>query len=83
MQGYSDIFPKTKTLPTTSAYEKKTGLSLFLKGKISEEKVQILEGQESSNIGSFALADCLIYLSADKGKVEKGEMVEVHLIYNR
>lgn len=83
MQGYSDIFPKTKTLPITSAYEKKTGLSLFLKGKISGEKVQILEGQESSNIGSFALADCLIYLSADKGKVEKGEMVEVHLIYNR
>lgn len=83
MQGYSDIFPKTKTLPITSAYEKKTGLSLFLKGKISEEKVQILEGQESSNIGSFALADCLIYLSADKGRVEKGEMVEVHLIYNR
>ncbi|MGB3345599.1 MAG: gephyrin-like molybdotransferase Glp [Aequorivita sp.] len=83
MQGFTEVFPNIKTLPITSDYAKKEGLSLFLKGKTSEGKVKVLEGQESSNIGSFALADCLIYLPADKGRVEKGEMVEVHLIYNR
>ncbi|MBK5213867.1 MAG: molybdopterin molybdotransferase MoeA [Flavobacteriaceae bacterium] len=82
MQGFTEVFPK-KYLPISSDYEKREGLSLFLKGKISGEKVQVLEGQESNNIRSFALADCLIYLPADKGKVEKGEMVEVHLISNR
>lgn len=82
MQGFTEVFPKVKILPITSNYAKKEGLSLFLKGKIHEEKVQVLDGQESSNIGSFALADCLIYLPADKGKVESGDLVEVHLIRN-
>ncbi len=83
MQGFTEEFPKVKTLPITSDYEKREGLSLFLKGKTSEGKVKVLGGQESNNIGSFALADCLIYLPADIGRVEKGEMVEVHLIGNR
>lgn len=83
MQGFTEVFPKSNTLPITTDYHKKEGFSHFLKGKISEGKVKVLEGQESSNIGSFALADCLIYLPADRGKVERGEMVEVHLIYNR
>lgn len=82
MQGFTEVFPKVKILPITSNYAKKEGLSLFLKGRIHEEKVQVLDGQESSNIGSFALADCLIYLPADKGKVESGDLVEVHLIRN-
>jgi molybdopterin molybdotransferase len=82
MQGFKEVFPKTKTLPITTDYAKKKGLSLFLKGKISEGKVQVLEGQESSNIGSFALANCLIYLPAEKENVKSGEMVEVHLIDN-
>jgi molybdopterin molybdotransferase len=83
MQGFTEVFPKAQTLPITSNYTKKQGLSLFLKGRIQKGKVQVLDGQESSNIGSFALADCLIYLPADKGKVEKGEMVEVHLIQSK
>lgn len=82
LQGFTEVSPK-KYLPILSDYEKREGLSLFLKGKTSEGKVKVLDGQESNNIGSFTLADCLIYLPADKGKVEKGEMVEVHLISNR
>ncbi len=82
VQGFTGEFPKRISLPLACNYDKKAGLSLFLKGKIIEGKVQVLEGQESSNIGAFALANCLIYLPADKESVEKGEMVEVHLIYN-
>lgn len=82
MQGFTEVFPK-KYLPISTDYEKREGLSLFLKGKTSEGKVKVLDGQESNNIGSFALADCLIYLPADIEKVENGEMVEVHLISNR
>lgn len=82
MQGFTEVFPK-KHLPISSDYEKREGLSLFLKGKTTAGEVKVLSGQESNNIGSFALADCLIYLSADKGRVERGEMVEVHLICDR
>lgn len=80
MQGFKDVFLNKKHLPISSDYQKKEGLSLFLKGKMNGGKVKALSGQESSNIGSFALADCLIYLPAEKGIVQEGEMVEVHLL---
>ena len=43
-------------------------------------KVNILNGQESNNIGAFALADCIIYLIAEKENVKSGDTVEVHLL---
>jgi molybdopterin biosynthesis enzyme len=42
--------------------------------------VNILQGQDSNNISSFANADCLIFLPAKKGNVAAGELVEVHLL---
>ncbi|MCB0466096.1 MAG: molybdopterin molybdotransferase MoeA [Aequorivita sp.] len=80
MQGFKDAFLKTAKLRISSNYEKREGISLFLKGKTKETEVEILEGQESSNVGSFALADCLVYLPAKKGSVQAGETVEVHLL---
>ncbi len=80
MQGFSDISLKKVCLKIISDYKKKEGLSLFLKGKTMEDKVEILSGQESNNIGAFAFADCLIYLPAEKGNVKSGEFVEVHLL---
>lgn len=80
MQGQSEIFLPKRNLPVLSSYNKKEGLSLFLKGKINSDNVDILSGQESNNIGSFALADCLVYLPAEKGNIKPGEIVEVHLL---
>lgn len=80
LQGFSDIFLKKMNLPISSGFKKKEGLSLFLKGKTSDGKVNVLEGQESNNISSFALADCLVYLHAEKGNIIAGEIVEVHLL---
>ncbi len=80
MQGYSDIFLKQVTLPVLCDFNKKAGLSFFLKGRIINGSVEILEGQESNNIGSFALADCLIYVPTEKTFLHSRETVEVHLL---
>jgi molybdopterin molybdotransferase len=80
MQGHPDLFLKTVLLPVANAASKKEGLSLFLKGKISAGKVEVLFGQESSNISSFSAANCLIYIPSQKGSISAGELVEVHIL---
>jgi molybdopterin molybdotransferase len=80
MQGRTDVFLPTKRLPLVAPAFKKEGLSLFLKGKLFNEKVSILEGQESSNISSFSTADCLVYLPARQGNIAAEELVEIHII---
>jgi len=79
MQGFSGIFLKKVNLAISTDIKKKAGLALFLKGIIKDTKVEALQGQDS-NIGSFAYADCLIYLPVDKTDIKAGELVEVHLL---
>lgn len=78
LQGHQNIFLKKQMMPIAGSATKKEGLALFLKGKTTEGKVNVLHGQESNNISSFAAADCLIYLPAQKGNIAAGEEVEVH-----
>jgi molybdopterin molybdotransferase len=66
-----------KTL--TEGFTKKAGLTYFLKGKVAGKEVAPLHAQESYQMSSFALADCLIVLEEDKTEYLKGEMVAVHL----
>ncbi len=80
MRGFSELFLEKMHLPITSDCKTKKGFSIFLKGKASEGKVDVLTGQESSNIGAFAHANCIIYLTAEKEKVKTGDMVEVHFL---
>ena len=80
MQGYSNPFMKQIHLPVSSNFNKNSELSFFLKGKIAGDAVEILQGQESNNMGSFALADCLVYLPEGKMDLTKGQSVEVHLL---
>lgn len=80
MQGHSSLFLKNKQFPILNDTPKKEGLSLFLKGKIVGDKVEVLFGQESNNISSFSASDCLIYLPAQKGNIPAGELVEVHIL---
>lgn len=81
MRGFDLSHLKGKSqiqLPIACNYSKKSGLSFFLKGKISDNSVIPLEGQESYILSSFAIADCLIYLPEETENVVKGELVEVH-----
>ena len=68
------------TLPLATAYKKKPGLTHFLKGKVEEGKVLILESQESYMMNSFAHANCLIELEEEREVFEAGELVKVLMI---
>ena len=57
-------------------FTKKPGLTFFLKGKTGEHGVSILNSQESYQMNTFALADCLIELDEDKENFKKGDWVK-------
>ncbi len=61
-------------------YTKQPGLQHFLKGKLGNDGVTILDGQESYRMRSFALADCLVLLPEEETIFTKGDLVEVHVL---
>ena len=62
-------------------YKKPAGLTHFLKGLYnpSNNEVQILEGQESFKMKSFAIANCFIELQESTTEFESGQLVKIHL----
>ncbi len=71
---------KTMLLPLAEDFNKKAGLTFFLKGKVGERDVMILNDQESYKLNSFAVADCLIAFEEDKEIFQKGDLVNVRMI---
>jgi molybdopterin molybdotransferase len=67
-------------LPLAKPYYKKGVFTNFLKGICNENEVELLDGQESFRLSSFARANCLICLSEEEKAYVAGEIVEVHLI---
>lgn len=78
--GNSDCLLRTGIRILQNTYEKKAGLTHFLKGLATTETVEILPGQESYLLNSFAQANCLVTLPADSEGAKKNEMVQVHFI---
>jgi molybdopterin molybdotransferase len=73
-------FFETKTLRMKEAFTKQIPLTQFLKGHYTNDEVIFLGAQESFRMSSFAVANCLIEIPADKMTVEKGELVNVLVI---
>lgn len=71
---------KTMLLPLSEDFNKKAGLTFFLKGKIAGRNVMVLNDQESYKLNSFAVADCLIEFDEDKEIFQKGDFVNVRMI---
>lgn len=67
-------------LPLAKTYLKKGNRAHFLKAKLTENGVAILEGQSSAMLFSFAYADALIYIPQDQMQTEEGALVEVYLL---
>ncbi|KAF2516976.1 molybdopterin molybdotransferase MoeA [Flavobacterium foetidum] len=57
--------------------ENKTGKTLFLKALYDETHVTILEGQASSMLNSFAIANGLVIVEHDIQKIEKENLVTI------
>jgi molybdopterin molybdotransferase len=63
-----------------SAFSAKNDRALFLKAQVTEKEVELLEGQGSFMMQSFAQANALVYLPAGSGPKSAGDEVEVHLL---
>ncbi len=61
-------------------FRKVKGLTQFLKGKVENGIVTILEAQESFRLRSFAQANCLVCLDEQRLQYEKGEKVTIRLL---
>jgi len=71
---------KKVAFPLAEDFNKKSGLTFFLKGKIGEREVTVLNNQESYKLNSFAVADCLIEFDEEGENFKKGDLVKVRMI---
>jgi molybdopterin molybdotransferase len=67
-------------VPLAESFNKKAGLTFFLKGKLEENEVRVLSNQESYKLNSFAVADCLVEFEEEKEHFDKGDCVSIRMI---
>lgn len=70
----------TKEAPLHSNFKKPAGLTHFLKGYFNGTTVELLTGQESYKLNSFAKANCLVEIPEMVSELGAGEIVIIHLI---
>lgn len=80
MMGFNEKELLKIKLPCLNKYEKKAGLTHFLKAKINFEGVEILDHQESYKMNSFAMANAMIEIEEEKIKVEINELVNTYIL---
>jgi len=78
--GQNNPFCSVKKAVLNNSYVKKPGLTHFLKGFVSDDKVTILPDQESYKLTSFSEANCLIIIPEETTEITEGQLVEYHLI---
>ncbi len=67
-------------IPLAHDYFKKGDRAVFLKARLEKNKIHILDGQASSMLQSFALANCMVYLDESQNQMKEGELVAVNRI---
>lgn len=80
ISGQNNHTSNTIWLPTQVDLQPKEDRALFLKASINGTKLELLEGQDSNILTSFAKADALVYLPPGKDIIPKESLVEVHLL---
>jgi len=70
----------TQEYQLTSSYNKKGIRAEFLKGKVTGNKVTILENQSSAMLNSYAQANVLIYLPEGRYNIAAQEIVKTYAI---
>lgn len=80
MAGYQEIEPRKIFLPLSAPFVKKGNRALFAKAITSSDGVTILDGQQSSMLHTFSIANALAFIPEEVTELKVGESVEVHLI---
>lgn len=61
-------------------YKKPIGLTHFLKAHFNGTGVQLLTGQESYKLSSFAAANCLAIVPEETVSMAAGDQIEIHIL---
>jgi molybdopterin molybdotransferase len=80
LQNHPDKELPRIRLPLSHDFSRKPGMTAFLKAQTDLKTNQILHGQESYNMQSFANANALVVLEPEVGEVKKGTMIETILL---
>ena len=80
MSGHGFTGLKTASLPLIGGYLKKGTRAQFLKGFVTPNGVEILEGQSSAMMHTYAITNALIYIPWDQEETPEGENVLVYLM---
>ncbi|MBL4587165.1 MAG: molybdopterin molybdotransferase MoeA [Flavobacteriales bacterium] len=78
--GRSDSFLTSLKLPISEGKIRSMGRAQFLKAKVENGQVSLLEGQSSAMLSSFAVANAQLYIPANTPALTEGDVVEVHLL---
>ncbi|PWH81989.1 molybdopterin molybdenumtransferase MoeA [Algibacter marinivivus] len=73
--------PRVKA-ETINSFQKKGDRPQFLKGIYKDGQVEILDGQNSSMLQTFALSNTLVFAPEDVNTIETGDTIEVILLPN-
>lgn len=79
MQLTENIIRK-KYLPLSVGFEKKAGLTHFMKAYANDDSVQLLQAQESFRLSAFTRANAFAVLDETKSLFTKDEFIEVHFL---
>lgn len=80
MSGFTEILPRTAMLPLQNDFEIMGDRALFLRAFATETGVQILEGQDSNMMRSFAASNAIVYIPVNSSFLKKGQSVETHFL---
>ncbi|WP_346883392.1 gephyrin-like molybdotransferase Glp [uncultured Algibacter sp.] len=82
MMNRKDIELPRVTAKSISDFKKKGDRPQFLKAVYNDGHVEILEGQNSSMLQTFALSNALVFAPEDLNSIEIGDGIEVILLPN-
>jgi molybdopterin molybdotransferase len=77
-KGFSGL--KKISAALNGSYKKKAGMAHFLKSKVTESGVVILDSQSSAMLNTFAIANALVYVPSETEELGTGATVTVYLL---
>jgi molybdopterin molybdotransferase len=77
MSGTANYHLAKTTAKSTSTFIKKGDRAQFLKAFITNDTVEILEGQSSAMLQTFALANAFVYVSEEQSNIAIGDTIQV------
>ena len=80
LAGREEVHLERRTLRAMNTFSKRGDRPQFLKVSVSGGEVTVLDGQASSMIHTFSMANALGYLPAEVSEIKKGDNLEVLLL---